>query len=113
MGGGSDNGGEKRNALIVSVLLPIAFDLALRSNMQRRVDVLRVCQVAILQGLAANPITLRDAEVEDQAPAAGMVSQVVQKLHVPCHGPALALTPVTASAARTLCGPLVRERVSR
>ena len=51
--------------------------------MQRRVDVLRVCQVAILQGVAATPTTLmRDAEVEDQAPAASLVSQVVPNLHV-------------------------------
>ena len=56
---------------------------ALRSNMQRRVDVLRVCQVAILQGVAATSITLmRDAEVEDQAPASSLVSQVVPNLHV-------------------------------
>ena len=61
-GGGAENGWEKRNVLIVSVLLPIAIDLALRSNMQRRVDVLRVRQVAILQGVAATPITfMRDA----------------------------------------------------
>ena len=53
------NGGEKRNVLIVSVLLPIAIDLALRSNMQRRVDVLRVCQAQILQVVAATPITVR------------------------------------------------------
>ena len=39
-GGGADDGGEQRNVLIVSILLPIAIDLALRSNMQRRVDVL-------------------------------------------------------------------------
>ena len=38
--GGAENGREKRNVLIVRVLLPIAIDLALRSNMQRRVDVL-------------------------------------------------------------------------
>ena len=44
-GGGAENGGEKRNVLIVSVLLPIATDLALRSNMQRRVHVLWACQV--------------------------------------------------------------------
>ena len=50
--------------------------------MQRRVDVLRVCQVPILQGVAATPITLRDAEVEDQAPAASLVSQEVANLHV-------------------------------
>jgi hypothetical protein len=32
VGGGADNGGEKRNVLIASVLLPIIIDLALRSN---------------------------------------------------------------------------------
>ena len=65
------DGVEKRNVLIVSVLLPIAIDLALRSNMQKRVDVLRVCQAPILQGVAATPITVMgDAEIEDQAPAA-------------------------------------------
>jgi hypothetical protein len=141
----ADNGGEKTNVLIVSVWLPIAIDLALRSNRQRRVDVLRVCQVAILQGASASRSHVllcihcgvevtesstnkqhtlsfgtycsgrdncflktlfggftsllktqlrggcvggwvfedsRDAEVEDQAPAASLVSQVVPKLHV-------------------------------
>ncbi len=68
--------------MIVSILLPVAIDLALRSNMQRRVDVLQVWQVPILQGVAATPITLmRDAEVEDQAPAASLVWQVVAKHH--------------------------------
>ena len=52
---GADTGGEKRNVLIVSVLLPIAIDLALRSNMQRRVDVVWVGQTPILQGVAATP----------------------------------------------------------
>jgi hypothetical protein len=37
---------------MVSVLLPTAVDLALRSKTQRRVDVLRVCQVAILLHVA-------------------------------------------------------------
>jgi hypothetical protein len=32
-GGSAENSGEKRNVLIVRVLLPIAIDLALRSNM--------------------------------------------------------------------------------
>jgi hypothetical protein len=36
----ADNGGEKRNVLIVSVLLPIAICLALRSKTQRRIEVL-------------------------------------------------------------------------
>jgi hypothetical protein len=60
--------------------LPIAIDLALRSNMQRRVDVLRECP--ILQGVAATPITVMgDAEVEDQAPAASLVPEVIADLH--------------------------------
>jgi hypothetical protein len=57
-GGCARNGGEKRNVLIVSVLLPIAIDLALRSNVQRRVDVLRMCRAPILQGVAATPTTV-------------------------------------------------------
>jgi hypothetical protein len=35
-GGGADNGGEKRNVLIVSVLLHEAIDLALRCKAQRQ-----------------------------------------------------------------------------
>ena len=31
-GGGTNDGGEKRNVLIVSVLLPIAIDLAIQSH---------------------------------------------------------------------------------
>ena len=62
---------EKRIVLIVSVLLPINIDLALCSNTQRRVDVLRMCQVPILQGVATTLIMfMSDAKVEDQAPAA-------------------------------------------
>ena len=40
----------------VLVMASIDIDLALRSNKQRRVDVLRVCQAPILQGVAATPI---------------------------------------------------------
>ena len=59
----------------VLVMASIDIDLALRSNKQRRVDVLRVCQAPIVQGVAATPITVMgDAEVEDQAPAARLVS---------------------------------------
>ncbi len=39
---------EKRNVLIVSVLLPISGDLTLRSNTQRRVYVLRVREGPVL-----------------------------------------------------------------
>ena len=44
---------EKRNVLIVSELLPIGVDLTLCSNTQRAVKVLGVCEVAILQHVAA------------------------------------------------------------
>ncbi len=105
-GGGADNGGEKRNVLLVSQLLPIAIDLALRSNMKRRVDVLRVCQFAILQGVAATPITfLRDAEVEDQASVASLVSEVVPKLHV-----AAPLARAYRDSSHGKCGPTARVR---
>jgi hypothetical protein len=89
-GGGADNGGEKRNVLVVSVLLAKAVHLALRCYVQRRVDVLEVCQAPILQGVATTPITafMRDAEVEDQAPAASFVSHVVPNLHVAAPWPA-------------------------
>jgi hypothetical protein len=62
--------------MIVRVLLPKDIHLALRCKTQRRVDVLRVCQATILQGvwLIATPMTVGDAEVEDQAPAARLVS---------------------------------------
>jgi hypothetical protein len=67
--------------------------------MQRRVDVLRVCQMPILQGVATSPITfVRDPEVEDQALTTSLVSQVVVDLHVAA--PALAVTP---NCVRTLC----------
>jgi hypothetical protein len=41
-GGGAANGWEKRNVLIVSVLLPIIIDLAVRSKTQTRIEVLRI-----------------------------------------------------------------------
>ena len=70
--------GEKKSSdcqqVLIVVLLPVAIDFALRSNMQRRVDVGWVGQTPILQGVAATPITvMADAEVEDQAPAANLV----------------------------------------
>ena len=46
--GCAHDSGEKRNVLIVSVLLPIGVDLTLRSNTDRAVKVLRVRQLAVL-----------------------------------------------------------------
>ena len=98
---------EKRIVLIVSVLLPINIDLALCSNTQRRVDVLRMCQVPILQGVATTLIMfMSDAKVEDQA--ASRVSQVVPDHQVAaplvCAGHDAELPTV-----RTLC-PAVQKR---
>ena len=39
-GGGTNDRGEKRNVLIISVLLPIGSDLTLRSTTQRAIEVL-------------------------------------------------------------------------
>jgi hypothetical protein len=44
----ANNGWEKRNFVIGSALLPIALDLALRSNKQRQVDVLRMREQPVL-----------------------------------------------------------------
>jgi hypothetical protein len=52
-GGGTNDRWEKRNVLIVCVLLPIGIDLTLRSNRQRRVYILRVRQAPVLLHVAA------------------------------------------------------------
>ena len=46
-GGSTDYHGEKRNVLIVSVLLLIGSNLTLRSNMQGPVKVLWVCEQTV------------------------------------------------------------------
>jgi len=50
---GGDYSGEKRNVLIVSVLLHIGVDLTLRSNTQRAIEVLGVCEQTVLLHEAA------------------------------------------------------------
>jgi hypothetical protein len=73
-GGCGDYGGENRNVLIVSVLLPIAIEFALRSKTQRRIEVLRTRQQTVLLHVATAPEpVVRDGQVEDQAPAACLV----------------------------------------
>ena len=51
--GCAHDSGEKRNVLIVSVLLPIGVDLTLRSNTQRAIEVLGVCEQTVLLHEAA------------------------------------------------------------
>jgi hypothetical protein len=102
-GGSGNYGGETRNVLIVSVLLPIAIDLALRSNMQRRVDVLWMGQAPVLLRMANAPKAfMRDAEVEDQA--ASLVAEVILDLHV--------AAPFACAGCNAVC-PAVRKRGQR
>ena len=65
-GGGTNDRGEKRNVLIVGVLLLIGSNLSLRSNTQRRVQILRVRQAPVLLYVAGRPKpVMGDAEVKD------------------------------------------------
>ena len=52
-GGGTNDCGEKRHVLIVSILLLIGSNLTLRSNMQRAIEVLWVCEQTVLLNVAA------------------------------------------------------------
>jgi len=52
-GGCAHDIGEKRNVLIVSVLLPIGVELTLRNNTHWTVKVLRMRQYAVLLHVAA------------------------------------------------------------
>ena len=73
-GGGTivNDCGEKRNVLIVSVLLLIGSNLTLRSNTQRRIQILRARQAPVLLHVAGRPKpVMGDAGVKDQTPAPG------------------------------------------
>ena len=68
--GSGHNGGEKRNVLIVSVLLSRSIYFALRSETQGGVKVLRMrLQTVLLHVAAASDPVVCDGQVEDQAPA--------------------------------------------
>ena len=82
-GGGTNDCGEKRNILIVSILLLIGSNLTLRSNMQGSIEVLWVCEQTVLLHVAGRPKpVMGDAEVEDQTPAPGLISKIVADLDV-------------------------------
>jgi hypothetical protein len=82
-GGGTNDCGEKRNVLIVSILLLIGSNLTLRSNMQGAIEVLWVCEQTVLLHVAGRPKpVMGDAEVEDQTPAPGLISKIVADLDV-------------------------------
>ena len=90
-GGGTNDRGEKRNVLIVSVLLLIgSYLLTLRSNTQRRIQILRVRQAPVLLHEAGRPKpVMGDDEVKDQAPAPGLIPNIVPNLLGPVRNPVL------------------------
>ena len=67
--GGARNRRQEGDVLIVSVLVAIGVNLALRSNAQGRIKVPGVRQLPILVGLGASAIAVvGDAEIEDEVP---------------------------------------------
>ena len=82
-GGGTNDRGEKRNVLIVGVLLLIGSNLSLRSNTQRRVQILRVRQAPVLLHVAGRPKpVMGDAEVKHETPATGLRLEIVLDLNI-------------------------------
>ncbi len=74
---------QESNVLIVSVLALILLDLALRSEVQERIEVQGVCEFAIVFGLGATPLAVvGDAKIEDEVPRLGRVLEVVDELDV-------------------------------
>ena len=73
----------KKNVLIVSVSLPIAVNFALCSKTQRRIEILGMRLQTVLLHVGAGALTVVcDGQVEDQAPAAHLIAQVVADFHV-------------------------------
>ncbi len=67
-GGGTNDRWDKRNVLIVGVLLLIGSNLSLRSNTQRRLQILRVPQAPVLLHVAGRPKpVMGDAEVKHES----------------------------------------------
>ena len=82
-GGCAHDGGEKRNVLIVTVLLPIAVNFTLRSKTQRRIEVLWIRYHTFLLHVATAPKTVvGHGQIEDQASAARCVLEVAADLNV-------------------------------
>jgi hypothetical protein len=97
-GGGTNDRGEKRNVLIVGVLLLVGSDLTLRSNTQRRIQILRVRQAPVLLHVAGRPKpVMGDAEVEDQTPAPGLTVEIVPNLHI--------AAPLARAGRHAMLGP--------
>ena len=81
--GGARNRRQEGDVLIVSVLVAIVVNLALRSNAQGRIKVPGVRQLPILVGLGASAIAVvGNPEIEDEVPRPSRVLEVVDNLDV-------------------------------
>ncbi len=81
--GGARNRRQEGDVLIVSVLVAIGVNLALRSNAQGRIKVSGVRQLPILVGLGASAIAVvGNPEIEEEVPRPSRVLEVVDNLDV-------------------------------
>ncbi len=82
-GGGTNDRGEKRNVLIVSILLLIGSNLSLRSNTQWCVQILTVLQAPVLLHVAGRPNpVMGDAQVKHETPAPCLRLEIVPDLNI-------------------------------
>ena len=82
-GGCARNRRQETNVLIVSVLVAVVVNLALRSKAQRRIEVVGMCKLTIMVGLGAFPVTIMgDPEIEDEVPRPSRVLEVADNLDV-------------------------------
>jgi hypothetical protein len=79
-------------------LLLIGSNLTLRSNTQRRIQILRVRQAPVLLYVAGRPKpVMGDVEVEDQTPAPGLTVEIVPNLHI--------AAPLARAGRHAMLGP--------
>ena len=101
--GGARNRRQEGDVLIVSVLIAIVVNLALRSNAQGRIKVPGVRQLPILVGLGASAIAVvGNPEIEDEVPRPSRVLEVVDNLDV-----ATLLSPRVTGRDAELCSHLM------
>ena len=75
--------GQACDVLVVSVLALILINLALRSEVQGRIEILGVGERATVVGLGTTPIAIvGEAEIEDEVPGPGRVLKVADDLDV-------------------------------
>ena len=104
--GGARNRRQEGDVLIVSVLVAIVVNLALRSNAQGRIKVPGVRQLPILVGLGASAIAVvGNPEIEDEVPRPSRVLEVVDNLDVAALSVALSVAQGHSARPRTVCAP--------